>query len=296
MGFSLLLPAVLAVTVGLAAGRLQRQLRPALATAGYTLLAAVAAVAVVSAVAVLASLVVARLPFLAGRLSWCRVLAADHQLPVWIATSATAAAVAMVVSAGLTARRLRHRFRGTTQVGGHLVVLPVDQPTAFAVPGHPGHVVVSAGMLRRLDAGERRVLLAHERAHLDLGHHRYLLIVDVAAAAVPVLRPLRDRVRFATERWADEHAALEVGDRALVARAICRAALAQHGNAPAMAMAGTRVPDRVTALLAENRPTRAHLGRVAVAVVVTASVIAVASTTLQLHHVAALAEHVCQFS
>jgi hypothetical protein len=50
----------------------------------------------------------------------------------------------------------------------------------------------------------------------------------VAAAANPLLRPLIDLVDTATERWADEEAALAVGDRELAARAVARAALAAH--------------------------------------------------------------------
>ena len=75
-------------------------------------------------------------------------------------------------------------------------------------------------MLRALDSRERRVLIAHERSHLRRGHHRYIRLTELAVAAVPVLAPLKARVRFAVERWADEDAAVEVGDRRSVARAI----------------------------------------------------------------------------
>jgi hypothetical protein len=66
------------------------------------------------------------------------------------------------------------------------------------------------------------------------------------------------------ERWADEDAARQVGDRHVVARALARAALHSHGStgayvrphAPALAALGGEVPDRVRALL--NPPPRRH--------------------------------------
>jgi beta-lactamase regulating signal transducer with metallopeptidase domain len=174
------------------------------------------------------------------------------------------------------------------------VVLPTDAPAAFAVPGDPGCVVVSAGMLRALDVDERRVLLAHEQAHLDRGHHRYLWVADMATAAVPLLRPLRSRVRFATERWADEEAVSAVDDRRLVARTLCRAALAQDAYlGPAMALAEFGVPARVEALLAES-PTRTVLDRIGLMGTTAMTVLAGAlASSVQLHHLVALATHLC---
>lgn len=295
MGPSIAWPALFTIAVGLAASRLHRQLRPSLAAGAYAALAAVGAVGVASTIVLFASLVVARLPVLSDRLSWCTSLAGDHQLPFWVATAVVAGLVAMVLSTGRAARHIvrTNRFAGPDE---ELVVLPSDEPTAYAVPGRPGrggHIVVSAGMLRCLDSDERRVLLAHERAHLARGHHRYVWVADLAAAAVPVLDPLRRRVRFAVERWADEDAARAVGDRDLVARAICRAALAQHDAAavPALAMSGDAVGERVAAMLRPPRTGRAPsaaLGAVGLALA-----LGVASSSLQLHHVAILAEHVC---
>jgi len=187
-------------------------------------------------------------------------------------------------------RRSRRRHDSTTT--SPLVVLPTDRPTAYAVPGRPGHIVVSAGMLRVLDAGERRVLLAHERSHLRRGHHRYLWVAGISAAVFPVLRPLRTRVRFAVERWADEDAASEVGDRRLVARTIFRASLAESGPAPALGLAGLGVRARVEALL--DRPdTASALHGVALASGLAALGVGVAGSTVQFHHLLIFAGHVC---
>jgi Zn-dependent protease with chaperone function len=157
-----------------------------------------------------------------------------------------------------TRRRLERELRlaCANHDPGELVVLADEVPQAFAVPGKPGHVVVSDGMLRALTASQRRVLLAHEGAHLD-GHHERLLAMTEAAAAVnPLLRPARRAVAFLCERWADEVAARAVGDRRLAAQALATAALATaavaSGRAPSLGMAFERlgVVRRVEALQA----------------------------------------------
>jgi Zn-dependent protease with chaperone function len=139
---------------------------------------------------------------------------------------------------------------------GDLAVLPDRSPYAYALPGSPGRVVVSTGMLDGLAEDERGALLAHERAHLRHRHHRYLLTTQLAACVNPFLRPLQDAVAFSAERWADEESAQAVGDRRITARAVARAALVSHaaptpGFAAFAAPAATPgpVPRRVAALL-----------------------------------------------
>lgn len=294
MNWMLLSPAAVAIAVGLAAGILHRRLRPALAAVAFSAFAATAAVAVVGAIIILASLTLARVPWIAQQVAWCQAITSAHDLPGPISIGVVLGAVAMAVSALQTVRR--HRASRGAATSGELFVLATDEPTAYAVPGRPGQVVVSVGMLRNLDAQERRVLLAHERAHLDHQHHRYLWAAELAAAVVPLLRPLTSRVRFATERWADEEAAREVGDRSLVARTICRAALLQHdGERPALALAGLGVTARVEALLHDSTPTgRLRLlwnGSAAAAFAA-----AVAAASWQLHHMMAFAAHVCRLA
>ncbi|MET8541911.1 M48 family metalloprotease [Kitasatospora sp. NPDC004799] len=139
---------------------------------------------------------------------------------------------------------------------GDLAVLPDRSPYAYALPGSPGRVVVSTGMLAGLAADEREALLAHERAHLRHRHHRYLLATQLAACVNPFLRPLQHAVAYSAERWADEDSAQAVGDRRITARAVARAALVSHA-APAPgfaafaspAAAAGPVPRRVAALL-----------------------------------------------
>lgn len=285
--WALILPAVVAVVVALAAGRLQRRLSPPLASVAFAAFAGLAAVAVAVTVLVLAAVFVAQLPWVAQNVEWCRALASGHSLPTWLGAGLVVGVAAMAAGVG---RRWSFRGRLFPPGTAELVVLPSDTPEAFAVPGRPGHIVVSAGMLRRLDDNERRVLLAHERAHLHRRHHRYVAVANVAAGAVPMLRPLRDRVHFATERWADEDAADVVGDRRLVARAICRAALVRNDGARAMALAELGVPARVDAMLdassvSPRRVTAASAGAALITVAL--------SSTWELHHLALFASHVC---
>ena len=160
-----------------------------------------------------------------------------------------------VTAAVATIQRVRalRAARELAGAGAELVVLAQDQPVAHAVPGRPGRIVVSTGMLTRLTPPERSALFAHERAHLSRSHHLFVAVVDVFAAANPLLRPLRRTVRYSTERWADELAARSVGSRSVVATAVGKAALATKDAARrdpvVLAAAGGEVPRRVAALL-----------------------------------------------
>jgi beta-lactamase regulating signal transducer with metallopeptidase domain len=146
------------------------------------------------------------------------------------------------------------------------VVLDRPEPEAFALPprrGEQGRIVVSAGMLRILDAAERRVLLAHETAHLRHRHHRHRALAGLIAAANPLLATLPGAVHLLTERWADEEAAAAVADRDVAARALARAALATGAADRRSPFDGVvqcfhrhGVPSRVRALLAGAPPRR----------------------------------------
>ncbi|MFC8427751.1 M56 family metallopeptidase [Streptomyces sp. NPDC057253] len=150
---------------------------------------------------------------------------------------------------------------GRQPAAGDLCVIDSPRPDAYALPGRPHRIVVTTAMLRSLDAGEREALFAHERAHNAGGHHYFLAVAELTAHCHPALRPVREAIRLAVERAADEAAAGSVGDRRLTARAIARAALATSGRQvprPTVTPAATTgpVPQRVAALMAPARPTR----------------------------------------
>lgn len=149
-----------------------------------------------------------------------------------------------------TSRELRAVCRSCGE--GELAVVTLDAPHAFAVPGRPGRILVTRGLLAMLDGDERRVVLAHERAHLRGRHHWLRAATEVCAAVNPVLIPVREAVAFLVERCADEHAATVTGSRTLVARALTKAALAGAANGvgcrAGLAFAGCEVSARVAAL------------------------------------------------
>jgi hypothetical protein len=155
-------------------------------------------------------------------------------------------------------RRRLETYRRLRAVGAPrhgMVVADWFAPLAVAVPGSPGragHLLVTTGILRLLDAQERRVLFAHERAHLAHHHHRLVAATAAAAALNPLLIPVREAVAYLVERWADEEAAACVGDRDLTAQAVARAALATVDTAPAAALgiSGSATVLRVQALAA----------------------------------------------
>lgn len=288
----LLLPGVVAVAASACAAALHRLMRPSAAALVLAAMSAATALAVVWVVVLLALTSVAHLAWLADLARWCRTVGMAHEaVPTAAGVVSIGLLVATVVSVVRAGRGLRTPVPAVP-ARGELLVLPTAEPTAYVVPGRPGHIVVSAGMLRALDDDERRVLLAHERAHLRFRHHRYLRVADLSAQAVPLLAPLAARVRFATERWADEEAAREIGDRRLVARAVARAALVSADHvAPALAFGGLGVPARVDALLAES-PSRLP-ATVALASVAGLALFAVGGSTLQAHHLLASVSALC---
>ncbi|MFI6019732.1 M48 family metalloprotease [Streptomyces sp. NPDC051287] len=180
---------------------------------------------------------------------------------------------------------------GRGPAAGDLCVVDAPGPDAYALPGRPHRIVVTTGMLRSLDGAEREALFAHERAHNSGGHHFFLAAAELAAHCHPALRRVRDVVRLAAERAADEAAAGAVGDRRLTARAIARAALAGQGASaerPAFVPGATTgpVPRRVAALLAAP-PARRRAGTgVAVLLAACAALSCTASATgmIDFHH------------
>jgi hypothetical protein len=142
-----------------------------------------------------------------------------------------------------------------------LVILESARPEAYAVAdglAGAGRIVVSTGLLVALSPAERRVVFAHEAAHLHGRHHVWRALADVTVAANPLLTRVSRAVYYGTERWADEDTARDVGDRRLTARALARAALATGHSAPgsAMGLGGYGVSERVESLLGPPPPRR----------------------------------------
>jgi Zn-dependent protease with chaperone function len=203
-------------------------------------------------------------------------------------TARLAAGLALLVVAvrvGLLFRRWHRTRQELARICGsspesELTVLPAATPFAAAVPLAGGRILVTTGMLAALDGPGRRVLFAHERAHLRHRHHLLAAGVALAAAANPLLIPLRSTVSFLLERWADEEAAASVGSRAAAARALARAAFAtpRRWAAWTFAFGGTAMAARVEALLHEGQ-TRSYRPNPVPVVVVSAAVAAIVIAT-----------------
>ena len=240
--------------------------------------------------AVLGLLLVAQQPLVAALGHWSTAaLRTSQPVPAWIALPAGVTALALLTAAvrravagghDLVRAALACRRLGPATAG--LVVLEAGEPDAYALPG--GRIVVSRSMLDALHGEERHVLLAHEAAHLACGHHLFLQLVELAAAASPILRPTAAAVRLAVEREADEAAAVEVGDRRLVARGLARAGLARaearrsaRTHAAALPGADGFLVQRAAALLAPAPRARRPLA--AALVVLTVATLAVSALT-----------------
>jgi Zn-dependent protease with chaperone function len=186
-----------------------------------------------------------RMPWLARLGHWSSTIVAGAGLPGgWTSRIAAVALGAALLAAGaFVVRRARaladvRKHARSLPGGSELVVTGDDAADAYAVPGRPGRIVVSTGMLQALDDPGRMALLAHERAHLAGRHHWFTSAARLAAAANPMVRPLATAVEYTVERWADESAASAVGDRHTVARAIASAAIAAKATKARSARAG----------------------------------------------------------
>jgi Zn-dependent protease with chaperone function len=250
---------------GPVAARFAARLPPRHATWLISAGAVASALCSLAVLGVLASVLLGQLPLFADEGHWSTAVLRHHEITEpGVAVVAGALLLASAGGLALAARRLAlalvAAYRSCAEMpadAGGLVVLRDGPAQAAAVPGRPGRVVVAESLLVALRAPERRALLAHERAHLAHGHHWHRGAVTLAAAANPLLAPLRSAVVYATERWADEEAAAQVGDRRQVATALARAALlGRPPAAGALALAAQAVPARVAALLA--RPPRAR--------------------------------------
>ena len=227
---------------------------------------------------------------LAGELfGWCReAFGADHPLPSWIAVPLLGVALWATVRAVRVVRLWRHS-RGFDV--GRVHVVPADRPLAFAETGREGGVVVTTAMLAALEPDECQALLAHERSHLRHRHDRFLLVASLAGG-VGVLTPAVTGLRHALERWADEDAARELGNRSVVARAVARAALVAHdGPMPILGIVGADVPGRVAALM--RPPIGRGMARTWAALAAAVMLAAVGSAVVQLHHLGAILAAIC---
>ncbi|WP_089100214.1 M56 family metallopeptidase [Streptomyces hyaluromycini] len=304
MRIAVYLPLLLSLVAPLAARPLSERCEPRLATWLLTGLSLVLGTASTTALGLLAVTGLLRIPQLAGLGHWSALSARHHdpaRLPVAL-VAGLLLGCALFTAGRMLWRRARTLAAATLDAAcmparDGTVVVEDDVPDAYALPGLPGRVVVSTGMLHTLDDTEHDILLAHERAHLSAHHYVFVGLAQFGAAANPLLRPLAAAVTYTIERWADESAAGVTGDRRRVARTVGKAALAAHGTpalgrpaGAALGILGRRaplakagpVPRRVAALLAPPLGRHPAL-TAATAVILTSVTLATAEAAHDLH-------------
>lgn len=272
MIWALLAPLVAGALLGGLGPRLARATSPGLVARVVPATCVLVAASTGLSLSVFAVLVTARARPLAGlgHLSTAALPWPYPQIPAQVGV-AVAVVVVVLLGASLAASASTGRELAAAQQAcrelGHrpdgVHVLADSRPRAVAVLGLPGRVVLSTGMVALLSAGELDAVVAHERAHLRRRHHLGVVAMRLAAIADPLLRPMVAVTEHAVEREADEDAALVVGDRRTVARAVIRASLAGAGSRPggpedrsALAATAGDAPRRVEALLEPARPPR----------------------------------------
>lgn len=288
--------------VGRSADLLVRRMRPAQAVLLVTAAALAVSLATGAALTAIAVAVFAGLSSVAADGHWsAAILKTEVPMPGWLGAAAALAVVVLllraavrtsvIVAALVRADRLCRGIRGKS---GPIVIVDDGSADAYTVAGLRGCVVISRRLFGALSTDERRVLTAHELSHLNKRHHLFVHLADVAAAANPLLKPVSAAVRLGVERWADEDAAIGIGDRRVAGRALARVALlrsslaasavhrmppaAAYGGVPILAVATLQVACRVEALL---RPApRGRTGRLVVAVALALAVLMVGMASL----------------
>ncbi|MEV7544890.1 M56 family metallopeptidase [Streptomyces sp. NPDC089915] len=307
MHLAVYLPLLFPALAGLSAEPLARRLEPRLATWLLTASGLLLAASSTLVLGLLALAGLVRIPLVDTLKGYSPEVIARQDPAAWPAALAGAVLLALAVLAAvrLAARRAGALWSAALEAAclpgpGPVVVTDDPGADAYAMPGLPGRIVISHGMLDALDPAGHEILLSHERAHLRHHHYAFVSLTQLAAAANPLLRPLARAVAYTVERWADEHAARHTGNRRAVAETVARAAIAaKHGGgrrfspAAALGFLGRRprpgmVPRRVAALLAPP-PQRRPLLLAAAGVLLAATTLCALEAAEDLHRFLELA-------
>jgi hypothetical protein len=133
---------------------------------------------------------------------------------------------------GLTLAACRHR---PLPGGGCALVLPATEPLAYVAGFLRPRIVVSAGLLATLSPTEQDAVLAHETAHLRLGHARLLTVGSALASTyrwLPGIRRVWTLLCRELEAAADDAAVRTVGPGPLLS-ALARVTLVRSQPAAA---------------------------------------------------------------
>lgn len=282
MHYSVYAGLLFAALFGVLGPLVARRIRPAAATWLVTVGGLVSGLSAFTAMTLLSLTLIVQNDSVADRGHWS-IATLQQTNPVrWPVATAALLGVALglfrlgrLVVHHVKVRRPARRAAGlSASADSDLIVLPDPGVEAYALPGRPGRIFLTKGMLRLLDDEERHVVIAHERSHLRHHHHLHRLAAALSSALNPLLYSLPATQEWATERWADEDAA-SVADRAVVASALRKAGSRTRTLPPepglaesALAVASAAVDRRVAAL--DREPPRLHPVFLAVASAVVA--------------------------
>lgn len=187
-------------------------------------------------------------------------------------------------------RTLRQlQVTGTQHSALGVTVIAGPQPLCFAAGLWRPRILISDGLLRMLDADQRAVVLAHERAHV---RRRDALAASFVHACSVLHLPaiaswLERELAIAAEQACDDEAAEVVGDRITVAETILTVERAAYQHvAPGLevvsvAMVACAIQRRVEALLRDRlRPPSLQPLHFALS----ASAVALLGSAAELHH------------
>lgn len=284
---SVAFPLLVTLCIAAIATSAHRRLPPRLATRFVTLALVLVVIAALPTALLVALGFLAHAPVVGTGFEWCAQAIGMHaSIPAWVGLPVLAL---LAIGTVRTALLIRQHCALRREDARPIHVAHSHKPYAVTLPGRAGQIVISTAMVDLLDDDERRIVVAHERAHARYRHDRYLLTAELAAALLPPLRGLARRVNFSIERWADEAAAAVCGDRKLVAITLGKVAL--QTNPPTVAgFSGLGVAARMAALLEPPVPSphRAQL------LVLWSSLAVIAAfSAYQLHHLEQLITALC---
>ncbi|HDK45643.1 MAG TPA: M56 family peptidase [Actinobacteria bacterium] len=177
---------------------------------------------------------------------------------------------ASAIMTSLKCRTRQERLRADPWVGTHrpygkheLVVLPSAAMVAISVPGRPGQVILSQGLLDALTPAELDAVIRREGAHLDFRHSRYLLLAAVVQCTVgwfPMVRRCVCCLRLSVEEWADAIAVRDLGTSRPVVDALRSFVFASLSPRVASFSAAETIGERLEAL-EHGEPRKAPLAR-----------------------------------
>jgi len=285
----MVVPLAVCSALAVLAAAAHRRLPPAMAARTTTMALVLVALAAVPTVWVTTVQYLSHAPVVGGLFMRCAHALGHHDdIPHAVGLPALAI-TALGVWRAVRTLRLQRSLRVQRHDGPQ--VIDDESVFAAALPGRGGRIVLSRGLNELLQPDEREVVIAHEQAHVAHRHDRYLLAGQLAADLSLVLGPVVRQLRFSLERWADEAAAEQCGDRRFVARTLGRVAVHAADRQPVLAFAGLGVAARMTALLAPP----VHQPRLLVRALLRCAVVgAVVFAVFQWRHLGAMLIALCR--